>query len=455
MRAAKKGVGIKSQWPDPFATKSSNSPSCLSLRRAYSEAGALRKAVKRRPVCYAPSHEAGSLAHAQPRIQKQIFFFLAARRGIWYIRVWVVPGDCHIYFFSCREVSSKMEDDQNTKTVSKKAERSVGKRGGGGEAKGRSRRNGRKRAKTIDQQPKNDEEMETVLAVEEGEGGGEKSTTATVATESKDVTDTKDVSETKEGTDQAKKLSSGRKKTTMKAAKRELSCNDHPTVVFKSNSDLRNHLSSHPRPYHCIFSFASCPQTFSSKNEWKRHVHSQHLLFNYWRCDQASCSPQTDPPPSPSGAREKNTFNRKDLFTLHVKRMHSTTVTMPEGLSDMVERCKRQRRKPPAWEKCGHCGRKWTREEFGEKMEHIGGHLEVDAGGEKAEGAEQGWRIDNEFIEWAVEEGIVERADLEKEKAVGVEGVILGGGERAKDFDGRYRLVNVVKPGTRGLKPST
>jgi hypothetical protein len=128
---------------------------------------------------------------------------------------------------------------------------------------------------------------------------------------------------------------------------------------------------------------------------------------------------------------------------------------MPEGLSDMVERCKRQRRKPPAWEKCGHCGRKWTREEFGEKMEHIGGHLEVDAGGEKAEGAEQGWRIDNEFIEWAVEEGIVERADLEKEKAVGVEGVILGGGERAKDFDGRYRLVNVVKPGTRGLKPST
>lgn len=135
--------------------------------------------------------------------------------------------------------------------------------------------------------------------------------------------------------------------------------------------------------------------------------------------------------------------------------MHSTTVTTPEGLSDMVERCKRQRRKPPAWGKCGHCGREWTRDEFGEKMEHIGGHLEMDAGGDKAEGAEKGWKIDDEFIEWAVEEGIVERVDLEKERAaVGVGEVILGGGEGAKDFDGRYRLVNVVKPGTRGLKPS-
>lgn len=135
--------------------------------------------------------------------------------------------------------------------------------------------------------------------------------------------------------------------------------------------------------------------------------------------------------------------------------MHSSTATTPEGLADMVGRCKRQRRKPPAWEKCGRCGREWARDEFGEKMEHIGGHLEIDASGDKAEGAEKGWKIDDEFIEWAVEEGIVERADLEKERAVvGVGGVILGGGEGAKDFDGRYRLVNVVKPGTRGLKPS-
>jgi len=65
--------------------------------------------------------------------------------------------------------------------------------------------------------------------------------------------------------------------------------------------------------------------------------------------------------------------------------MHSSTATTPEGLADMVGRCKRQRRKPPAWEKCGRCGREWARDEFGEKMEHIGGHLEIDASGDKAD----------------------------------------------------------------------
>ncbi|RPA99608.1 hypothetical protein L873DRAFT_896306 [Choiromyces venosus 120613-1] len=357
-----------------------------------------------------------------------------------------------------------MEDDKSAKTMSKKVERSVGKRGGGGaEASGRGgRRNGRKRAKTIDQQPKDDEEMETVLEVEAVEDDQEKDATATVAAESKnveeteeteDVMDTKDVAETKEETEPAKKKPSGGRKKKI-TAKQDPSCNGHSTAKSKKNSDPRNHTSGQTRPYHCIFSFAACPQTFSSKNEWKRHVYSQHLLFNYWRCDQASCSPQTDPPPSPSGAREKNTFNRKDLFTLHVKRMHGTTATTTEGLSDMVERCKRQSRMPPTWKKCGHCGREWTIEEFAEKMEHIGGHLEMGAAAEKAKGGEKGWKIDDEFIEWAVEEGIVEKAELEKDQAAGVGSVILAGTEVAKGFDGRFRLVNVVKPGTRGLKPA-
>ncbi|CUS09214.1 unnamed protein product [Tuber aestivum] len=405
-----------------------------------------------------PSHKAGS-GQKQKRVPWQ-------RRGMVFKLGWV-PGECHIYFFPVGKCLVNMEDDGKMSTVTAKAERSDGKRGGGGEAKGRGgKSNGRKRARTIDQQSKGDQETETVPAVEaarDGEGKGATGTgTATLAAESKGVTDTADASETinvseaKEGTDQAKKKPSGgrKKKNTVNTAKRELACIEHPSATFKDSSALRNHISSHPRPYHCIFSFASCPQTFSSKNEWKRHVHSQHLLFNYWRCDQASCSPQIDPPPSPLGAREKNTFNRKDLFTLHVKRMHGTTVTTAEGLSEMVERCKRQRREPPAWEKCGHCGREWTREEFGEKMEHIGGHLEIEAAGEKAEGADQGWKIDDEFVEWAVEEGIVERAEMEKEKAAGVGGAILPEGEGAKAFDGGYRLVNVVKPGTRGLKPS-
>jgi len=136
-----------------------------------------------------------------------------------------------------------MEDVKSMKTESK-AERNVGKRGGGGggaEAKGRGgNRNGRKRAKTIDQQPEGDEEPETVPAEEEAEGDEEVKVTTTIAAGSEDVTDTKDISETKEGTDQAKKkLNSGRKKITAKTPKRELSCIDHPTAVFQDISDLR------------------------------------------------------------------------------------------------------------------------------------------------------------------------------------------------------------------------
>lgn len=155
-----------------------------------------------------------------------------------------VSGDCHVYSFPVGKCLVIMENDKN-KTVSM-AERNVGKRGGGGgggEAKGRGgNRNGRKRAKTIDQQqPEGDEEPETVpAAVEEAEGDEEVKVTTTIAAGSEDVTDTKDISETKEGTDQAKKkLNSGRKKITAKTAKRELSCVDHPTAVFQDISDLR------------------------------------------------------------------------------------------------------------------------------------------------------------------------------------------------------------------------
>jgi len=156
-----------------------------------------------------------------------------------YLRVCEVSEDCHVYSFPVGTCLVNMEDDKNTKTVSK-AERNVGKRGGsggGGEAKGRGgSRNGRKRAKTIDQQPEDDEEPETVPAVEEAKDGEEVKATTTVAAESEDVTDTKDISDTKEGADQAKKKPNSARK---KIAKRELSCIEHPTAVFKDISDLR------------------------------------------------------------------------------------------------------------------------------------------------------------------------------------------------------------------------
>ncbi|KAI9662168.1 MAG: hypothetical protein M1831_002864 [Alyxoria varia] len=64
------------------------------------------------------------------------------------------------------------------------------------------------------------------------------------------------------------------------------------------------------RPFTCPLSPYGCQKTFTSKNEWKRHISSQHICLGFWRCDL--CTESTAP----------NDFNRKDLFTQHVRRMH-------------------------------------------------------------------------------------------------------------------------------------
>ncbi len=63
----------------------------------------------------------------------------------------------------------------------------------------------------------------------------------------------------------------------------------------------------------CIFNFAGCKTTFDEERHWKRHVETQHLLLDYWRCTAGACANH------PNGA----IFNRKDLFTQHLLRVHA------------------------------------------------------------------------------------------------------------------------------------
>jgi hypothetical protein len=39
----------------------------------------------------------------------------------------------------------------------------------------------------------------------------------------------------------------------------------------------------------CVFSFAGCQSRFTSKNEWKHHVSSQHLNVYHWVCELEGC----------------------------------------------------------------------------------------------------------------------------------------------------------------------
>ena len=66
------------------------------------------------------------------------------------------------------------------------------------------------------------------------------------------------------------------------------------------------------RPFVCPLAPYGCSGTFTSKNEWKRHINSQHICTGFWRCDLC-----------PDRPARPNDFNRKDLFTQHLRRMHN------------------------------------------------------------------------------------------------------------------------------------
>ena len=174
-----------------------------------------------------------------------------------------------------------------------------------------------------------------------------------------------------------------------------------------------------PKTFTCSFSHYGCASSFVSKNEWKRHVQSQHLQLGFYRCDLGSCN-ATNPKSKPSRngidtSRIANDFNRKDLFTQHQRRMHAPWIVrgdkcqsseeekniFEQSLEDVRARCWVEQRKPPGQSQCGFCGRVFCGPtSWDERMEHVGRHFEKDGFlGDEVE--------DLELRKWAVEEGIV------------------------------------------------
>jgi len=210
---------------------------------------------------------------------------------------------------------------------------------------------------------------------------------------------------------------SGRKPALRKPDTSKLS--KHP-----SKGNPRRQTTANPsrqqHPFLCTFHFANCQQTFATKNEWKRHVSSQHLQTTIWRCDYPSCS-----------ERKAATFNRKDLFGQHLKRMHAPsgercgsqstrssinrknrTPEMAHFLNTEIpriqERCRKERRQPPQ-SMCGfpNCRQLFDgHESWEERIEHVGCHYENAAASGDNVGPEN-WVADPGLIDWAVREGLV------------------------------------------------
>lgn len=219
---------------------------------------------------------------------------------------------------------------------------------------------------------------------------------------------------------------------------------------FKDEVTLQSHVKKqHTRPFICVFRFAGCASTFASKNEWKRHVMSQHLVLHYWLCDIDVCAhnknshttntkpsrrskaarrtaaeqtPKLEPsgPPLPDGA----IFNRKDLYTQHIRRMHtpvhvekaakaskkgsaasftaSSTAVWDEQVKDLQNAALRERCQLPTFMQCPapHCTQSFSgADAWDQRMEHVARHLERAALGQE-EPVVFGGPTDPSLMEW-------------------------------------------------------
>lgn len=191
-----------------------------------------------------------------------------------------------------------------------------------------------------------------------------------------------------------------------------------------------------PRTFLCSFAPYGCESIFVSKNEWKRHVTSQHLQLGFYRCDVGKCSMHahqtnpihllkpstfphsrtTTPPPG-----QPNDFNRKDLFTQHQRRMHAPWLqsgqrrTPTDGehaafetsLEEVRQRCWHGLRQPPQQSHCGFCREAFVGDgSWDARMEHVGRHFEREdrlSLGEEVE--------DLSLREWGLREGILTVVD--------------------------------------------
>jgi hypothetical protein len=228
---------------------------------------------------------------------------------------------------------------------------------------------------------------------------------------------TQDSAEMQEAAEQLKALSHVHS-TKRNPLRQETTCTHCSHAPFRDSSSLRKHIAAaHTRPFPCAFSFAGCSSTFGSKNEWKRHMASQHLCLQFYRC--SACVSST----SSHDGSKPNEFNRKDLFTQHLRRMHaplqikrsaSTMATKSEAdatlqiewdthVKTMQRECLVTRRLPPQKVECPKpaCGSKFEGgAAWDEWTEHVGRHLE------KSEAANL--EVDAMLVEWALKEGIVE-----------------------------------------------
>jgi hypothetical protein len=182
------------------------------------------------------------------------------------------------------------------------------------------------------------------------------------------------------------------------------------SILTKNHNDV----DDERRPFPCPFANYGCGSTFSSKNEWKRHVSTQHVKLGFWRCDL--CPPSADA--KDDQVVYYNDFNRKDLFTQHLRRMHAAPKhessrsqneypVNEDNLGDHQTRCLLSLRRPPQHSICLFCDKTFHGPtSWEERMEHIGRHLEKDGKGGNMLNVKS-WNKDEGLEQYLVDEGLI------------------------------------------------
>ncbi|OHE91190.1 hypothetical protein CORC01_13501 [Colletotrichum orchidophilum] len=208
-------------------------------------------------------------------------------------------------------------------------------------------------------------------------------------------------------------LSSARLNATLSSIRTpKILCKECNTPFSDESTHQKHMKQHHTRPFVCVFNYAGCPSTFASKNEWKRHVSSQHLALQYWLCIQDGCCKTTNPPtnrrsssssscsatPTPPALPNGAIFNRKDLYTQHVRRMHvppdvrkaqkqkKSTPEWDDHLKILQIKAEKIRCNLPRYMRCPaiNCGHDFTGPQaWDERMEHVARHLERAAEGKE------------------------------------------------------------------------
>lgn len=173
-------------------------------------------------------------------------------------------------------------------------------------------------------------------------------------------------------------------------------------------------MQTHERqPFSCIFANYGCQKTFGSKNEWKRHINRLHLCLDFWRCDLPGCNEQHNRDRQglvgAGSIQQANDgpkdFNRKDLFTQHLRRMHAQELgRWTDNGTSIQERCHMVNRSPPNRGVCGFCGESFIGQgSWDDCLEHVGKHFE------RLEGSRQQWHDDEGLRIWMIGQGLLEQ----------------------------------------------